>query len=389
MRKQKIWFLLSCVAASLALFTSPALGQNGTGSHTGEYYLFIGTYASADTNDIYVYRFNPATGESSFVSAVKGIENPSFVDLSPDHRFLYAVSETHGGNGGQVYAYTFDRSTGSLHYLDQQLSGGDDPCNITTDKTGHWLFTANYTSGSFSVFPLEKNGRIDKASRNIQDTGHGVNAARQSGPHVHCVLVAPNNREIYVSDLGLDRLFMYDFDPNTGHLKEGYPPFASVVPGTGSRIPDFSPDGKYIYLITEMGGTITQFQYKPGQLHTLSTVSTVPADFKGKFTGADIHFSPDGKFLYASDRDDLNDIVWYQVNAATGALTLAGRVSSQGKTPRYFLITPDGKYVLVGHQTSGGIVIFRRDTKTGNLTPTGQRIDVPHAVCIKLMKTDS
>jgi 6-phosphogluconolactonase len=377
------------------LWLSAALGfllpchlvaQQGATVSDGQYYLLAGTYAPADSDGIFIYRFNAATGSAMKLSAVRGIENPSFINFSPDGNHLYAVSETHGSEPGHVFAYAFSRKTGTLKFLNSQLSGGYDPCNITTDQTGHWLFVANYTSGNFTIFPLRPDGRIEKASRIIQDSGHGTNPQRQEGPHVHCVLVAPNNRDIFVSDLGLDKLFTYLLDASTGHLTAGHPPFASVVGGRGPRIPIFSPDHKYLYLIQEMGGTVTQFAYQPGKLGALSTVSTIPPGFHGKFTAADLHFSPDGKFLYASNRDDLNDLVWFAVNPGNGQLTFAGSTPSLGKTPRYFLITPDGRYLLVGHQNSSDIIVFQRDIRTGNLKPTSERIPVAHAVCLTLIR---
>jgi len=387
--KKYILLFISILVIYSQLTESQPISNNfskkQTPHSTRECYLFIGSYALADSNSIFVYRFNQETGSSKLVSAVKGIDNPSFVTLSPNDRYLYAVSETHGGVGGHVYAYRFDRSTGTLHYLDRQLSGGDDPCNLTTDRTGRWLFVANYTSGSFSEFPLEKDGRIDKALRTVQHHGHGINPLRQEGPHVHCVLIAPNNRDVFVSDLGLDELFTYELNQQNGNLTPGIPPYVSVVPGRGPRLPHFSPDGRFVYLIQEMGGTITQFAYSPGKLKTLSTVSTIPPGYQKKYTAADIHFSPGGHFLYASNRDDLNDLLWYRVNAANGTLTLGGRDSSMGKTPRYFRITPNGKYVLVGHQNSDNIVIFSRNPHHGKLTLTPLRIPVAHAVCLKMI----
>ncbi len=374
---------LAAVVCCCSFGLAPA--QTAVAHHSHQYYLFIGTYAPADSNGIFVYRFNTATGKARFVSSVSGIENPSFLNFSPNHRFVYAVSETHGGAGGQVYAYAFDRRSGRLIYLDQQLSRGDDPCNIATDHTGKWLFAANYSSGNFSLFPIEKNGSVERAVQTIQHDGHGVNAVRQEKPHVHCVLPAPNNRDIFVTDLGLDKVFTYELDAATGHLSAGKPPYIEVIPGTGPRHLDFSPDGKYLYLIQEIGGKITVFAYHPGKLKTVQTLSTVPEGFQGRIWAADIHLSPDGKFLYASNRDDLNDIAVYAVDTKTGKLTFRHRIASGGRTPRNFTLTPDGKYLLAGHQNSGEITIFRRDKKRGLLIPAGHNIPVAHAVCLKMI----
>lgn len=350
-----------------------------------QYYLFIGTYSPADSNGIMVYRFDTGTGEASFVSAVSGIENPSFLTLSPDYRFLYAVSEMHGEAGGEVYAYAFDGQTGKLRFINKQLSNGKDPCNLVTDKTGKWLFVANYSSGNFSEFPIEQDGSIGKLKQTIQHHGRGIHLPQQSEAHVHCVIPAPNNRDIFVTDLGLDKVFTYELDAANGKLKAGDPPFTTVLPGSGPRILKFSPDGKFLYLIHEIGGDITVFSYTPGKLKIIQTLSDIPEIFHGRIWAADIHFSPDGKFLYASNRDDLNDIVTYSVNKTTGKLTFKNRIPSGEKTPRYFTLTPDGTFLLAGHKNGADITIFERNNESGLLANTGKRIHVPHTVCMKMI----
>lgn len=351
------------------------------------YYLFIGTYAPADSNGIFVYRVDRNTGRASFVSAVSGIENPSFLTLSPDHRFLYAVSETHGGQGGHVYAYAFDAAQGKLHYLDKQLSGGDDPCNIITDRSGKWVLVANYSSGSLSVLPVRGDGSVGKAVQTIHHHGHGIKPQQESA-HVHCIIQAPGGRDFFVTDLGMDKVFTYELDEDKGILSAGYPPYTSVLPGSGPRILDFSPDGSHLYLIQELGGEITVFEYQPGRLHIIQTISNLPEDYHGRIWAADIHFSPDGRFLYAANRDDLNDIVVYSVDPVTGKLAFISRTSTEGKTARNFALTPDGSFVLVGHQFGDQITVFKRDAHTGTLTLTDARINVPHAVCLKLIPAE-
>ncbi|MHB1922852.1 MAG: lactonase family protein [Chitinophagaceae bacterium] len=377
--------LFGFISTACLFFPQSSFGQEKIKGQPHLDYLFIGRYAPADSNSIFVYRFNTSNGRAYPVSSIKGIDNPSFLTISPNHHFLYAVSETHGADPGKVFAYSFDQASGKLKYLDQQLSGGDDPCNITTDHTGKWVFVANYTSGSFSELPVRKDGSLGLAIHTIQHVGHGVNPLRQASPHVHCILPAPNNHDIFVTDLGLDKVFTYEFNSKNGSLIDGHPPTTSVFPGSGPRHLKFSPNQKNLYLIHEMGAMITVFRYRPGHISIIQTIPTTPKGYTQKKWGADIHFSPDGKFLYASNRDDLNDIVTYTVNQKSGKLTYKEMISSGGKTPRNFMITPNGKYLLVGHQNSNDIVIFKRNMTTGLLTPTKGLIPIPHAVCLKMI----
>lgn len=375
------------LAIACSFIIKPVIAQQTAMQSSHQYYLFVGTYAPADREGIRVYRFDSRTGEAIPVSAVSGIENPSFLTLSSDHRFLYAVSEMHGKDGGEVYAYAFDRQNGRLRFINKRKSDGKDPCNLVLDKTGKWLFVANYSSGNFSEFPIEADGSVGARIRTIQHHGHSVNLPQQSTAHVHCIIPAGNNRDVFVTDLGLDKVFTYELDEGTGDLTAGEPPFTQTAPGTGPRILTSAPDGKHFYLIHELSGDITVYSYAPGRLKQIQTLSGVPENYRGRIWAADIHLSPDGKFLYASNRDDLNDIVVYSVDENTGALTFKDRVASGGKTPRYFALTPDGAFLLAAHQDSEGIVIFERDAGTGLLKATPHVIRVPGAVCLKMIPT--
>lgn len=371
------------LALSYGLSAGAPRIQPGTPQPAQAYYLIVGTYAPADSAGIYVFRFHPATGHADLVSTVTGIENPSFLTLSADLSHVYAVSETHGGKGGQVYAYAFDRTSGKLHFVNKRWSDGDDPCNIITDASGKWLFVSNYTSGSLSVFPLEKDGSLGAMAQHIQHEGHSVKPQQKSA-HVHCVMPAPGGRDVFVTDLGMDRIFTYELNAKTGQLAPGEPPYTPVATGTGPRHIIFSLDGKFLYLIQELGGEVTVFRYEPGKLTQVQTLSNVPKDYHGRIWAADIHFSPDGKFLYAANRDDLNDIVIYAVDQTTGKLTYQDRVKTGGQTARNFTLSPAGKYLLVGHQNGPEIHVFNRDAATGGLTRLNTSIPVPHAVCLKM-----
>lgn len=377
MRKQYV-FLFTLIFIIMSVTSGDAFAQ-------GHHYLIVGTYAPANENSLFVYKFNDATGEAQKVSEVSNTENPSFFCLSADHRFLYAVSETHGGEGGHVTAYHFDKKTGQLKKLNEVLSKGDDPCYIHLDKTGRWLFVANYSSGSLAVFPVEKNGEVGKASQVIEHHGHSIHLPQQGEAHVHCTLPSPDNKYLLVADLGMDKIFTYDFNDKTGHLKPANPPYVEVTAGTGPRHLLFSENAEYVYAIHELGDRITVFKNDHGKLSEEQTISTAPPGFKQRNWAAEIQFSPDGKFLYAANRDPLNDIVVYKVDEKNGKLTYLNRYSTGGKTLRYFMLSPNGKFVLIGQRNGPDILMYQRDAETGLLKLLEQKIPVNDAVCMAMI----
>ena len=360
-----------------AMFCFAAIGQKK------ENYLLIGTYTSGKSEGIYVYRFNGATGDFDSVSMIK-TSNPSYLAVSPDERFAYAVHENaNNGHGGEIAAFSFEKESGKLSLINQQLSGGDHPCYVSVDKTGKWVAAANYTSGSLSVLPINKNGGVDSATTVIQHHGYGVNTERQEGPHMHCTVFSNDNKYLFAADLGIDKFMIYSFDEKNGKLKESNPAFVMTEPGAGPRHLTFHPTNKYAYLIEELTGTISAYRYAKGNFELLQNISALPADFMGSIGSADIHISPDGKFLYASNRGDLNTIAIFQINQKTGWLTPIGQQSTLGKTPRNFNFDPTGNFLLVANQNSDEIVIFRVDKKTGLLAPIPRRIKVGKPVCLK------
>lgn len=370
-----------------------------------EQYLIVGTYTRPNTKNpsegIYVYKFNTNTGEFSAVSKATGIKNPSFLTVSPDQKFVYAVTET---SDGSITAYSFDKKSGNLTKLNTQSSGGADPCHISIDKTGKWVLVGNYSGGNLSILPVEADGSLGKATQTINHEGKGPNTDRQEKPHVHSVNIAPNNRDIFVPDLGIDKIMTYSLDAKNGKLLEGKPAFTKVADGSGPRHFTVHPNGKFAYVIQELSSTVTAFNYASGKLTPFQTITTLAKDFKDKNKSfcADIHISPDGKFLYGSNRfvdsgnkngvfapnNNTDTIVMYSIDPKTGKLTYIGNEPVLGKIPRNFMITPNGKFVLVANQETDNITIFKRDTKTGKLSPTGKQIDVPVPVCLKMVEVE-
>lgn len=349
-------------------------------------HLLIGTYTSGKSEGIYVYDFNTVTGENKKISSAK-IHNPSYLAVSPNKKVVYAVTEnadtTKLGIGGEVAAFAFDKKKGTLTKMNQQFSGGKHPCYVAVDKTGKWVFAANYTSGSAALFPVKGDGSLAPVKQVLQDEGYGIDKGRQQGPHVHSTVLSPDGKYLFTPDLGIDQVKIYRFDGVKGNLTAATIPSSNSVPGSGPRHFDFHPNNRYAYLVEEMTGTVVVFKYKDGKLDSVQRISALPADFKGSIGSADIHVSKDGKFLYCSNRGDANNIAIFKINATNGKLTLVGHQSTLGKTPRNFNFDPTGNFLLAANQQSDDIVIFKINRVTGLLTDTGKRINVPNPVCIK------
>ena len=374
------------------LFLSLTLSLSLCSQKTKEQFLVIGTYTSETSDGIYVYKFNTETGENSFVSSAK-TSNPSYLAISPDKKFVYAVNENADSTRftvtGHVAAFSFDKSTGKLNFINKQESGGKHPCYVSIDKTGKWVIVGNYSSGSLSVLPVKSNGSLDSATQVIQHEGSSVNSERQEGPHVHATVLNKNNKTLYVPDLGLDKVMLYTLDNKTGKLKEFSTPFVMTEPGAGPRHIDIHPNGKYAYLMEEMTGAVSVYKIEnDGYLSLLQNISGLPRDFTGVVGSADIHVSPDGKFLYCSNRGESNTIGIFSINQSNGQLLWVGHHSTLGKTPRNFNFDPTGNFLLVANQNSDEIVIFKRDNKTGLLTDTGKRIHVSKPVCLKWISVE-
>ncbi len=347
-------------------------------------YLITGTYTSGKSEGIYVYQFNSNDGSAKAVSSVK-ISNPSFVAVSPNEKFVYSVEEDAAKNGkeGEITAFSFNKETGKLSLLNRQPSAGDHPCYVSTDKTGRWVAAGNYTSGSLSILPVQADGSLGVATTVVKHEGSGFNKARQVSPHVHCTFFSPDNLFLFVPDLGIDKVMIYAFDETTGKLTAAKQPFAELVPGSGPRHISFHPSNKYAYLMQELSGTVTTFKYKKGKLKSRQIISSMPAGDTSFAGSADIHVSPDGKFLYASNRAESNTIAIFSINQKNGKLSLISHQSTLGKTPRNFNFDPTGNFLLVANQNSDAIVIFKIDKQTGLLTDTNNRIDVGKPVCLK------
>src|SRR5580700_3778180 len=363
-----------------------------------KYLFYVGTYTEegSKSKGIYAYRFDADTGEIAELGLAAETTNPSFVALHPNGRFLYAVNEVgnyKGPNSGGVSAFSIDRATGKLTFLNEVASRGADPCYITVDKTGKYVLVANYTGGSVAVFPVLEDGRLGEATAFIQHTGHGADPERQEGPHAHSIDPSPDERFAIVDDLGLDETLVYRFDRAKGSLTlndpQIYTTLAKADPGAGPRHFAFNPNGKFAYVVNEIQSTVSVFSYdgSAGVLRRLQTISTYPKDFSAHNDDAEIQVHPSGKFLYASNRGH-DSIAVFAIDPDKGTLTLIEYALTRGKTPRSFEIAPGGSLLFAANEKSNNIVVFSIDAKTGRLTPTGKVLDVSEPVCVKFVPID-
>lgn len=347
--------------------------------------LIIGTYTQpGESEGLYVYEFDSLTGELVYKAKAAGVTNPSFLAISRDQNFVYSVNETGRENPGGVSAFKFDPTGGTLTFLNKVNSMGDDPCYVSVDKKGRNVYVGNYSGGSLAVFRVQNNGSLSNAVQVIQHEGSGADKSRQEKAHVHSTIIAPDGEYLLSADLGTDKVYVYKIhNGKSGNiLTAPDPAFISVPAGSGPRHLDFHPNGKFAYLIHELTGDVSVYQYHKGKLERIQTLSMLAPDFKGQTGAADIHVSPDGKFLYASNRGDANDIVIFSIQP-DGSLTLTGRQSTLGKGPRNFAIDPAGNFLLVANQNSNEIVVFKRDRQTGLLSDSGKRLKVGQPVCLK------
>jgi len=379
--------LVSCLGFSAAGADAPS---SSTGSALKGLRVYFGTYTGAKSKGIYLSTLDPSTGSLSSPVLAAEIRNPSFLAPHPNGQFLYAVNEIsnfQGKPGGAVTAFAIEPDTGLLRQLNQASTLADGPCHLVVDSTGRNVVAANYGGGSVVVIALESDGRLGAHGSSIQHRGSSVNPQRQQGPHAHGIYLDAANRFAFVPDLGLDRVMIYRFNPDAHSLTPiDPPPYAAVKPGAGPRHFAFHPNDRFAYVINELDSTITVFGYDAGKgtLTEIQTVPTLPADFKGQSTTAEIAVHPSGKFLYGSNRGH-DSIAVFAIDTATGKLTFVQHQPTQGRTPRNFALDPTGAFLLAANQDSDNVVVFRIDAQSGKLSPIGKSIEVGAPVCVTFL----
>lgn len=364
-----IWFaLMSCAACK----NSEALT------------MVVGTYTGGSSEGIYTYRFNTSDLTVTPLNKVT-IDNPSYLTLSPDARFVYAVSES-GEENSAVSAFAFDKKSGELQLLNRQKAGAD-PCYVLLDPGNRFVATANYSGGSVSFFPLASDGRLLSDDYSIEFHGIGVDSIRQKKPHLHCLAMAPDHQALFATDLGVDRIARINI--RMDDKKGGLPIFdyhegedTKLAPRSGPRHLIFNRKGSHAYLINELSGHVMVFTVDAQ--NNLEQMQTILADTCYARGSADIHLSPNEKFLYVSTRLKGDGIVIFSVGK-DGELTRTG-YQATGKHPRNFSITPDGNLMLVACKDAGMIQIFRINKQTGLLTDTGKSIMIDQPVCIRIVE---
>ena len=341
--------------------------------------VYIGTYTEHGSKGIYVCEFDPSTGTLTPPELAAATADPSFLVVSSDRRFLYAINETDHFNGqpaGGVSAFSIAPATGKLTLLNQVSSLAPGPAYITLDRSGHYVLVANYDEGSVAVYRIMPDGKIGDSTAFVRHYGSSVNAERQKGPHAHSIAMSSDNRFAIVADLGLDELIVYPLDASQGTL--GTPRVIKTDPGVGPRHLTLASSGKFVYVINELKSSLTVYSYNAsdGAMTPLQKISTLPNNFHGENTAAEVVLDPTEKFLYASNRGDDNSIAVFAVDPKKGTLTAIEYVPTGGKTPRNFAIDPSGQWLLAANQDSNNIVTFRINAKSGRLTPAGKSIEV-------------
>lgn len=344
-----------------------------------EWLMYVGTYTTSGSKGIYVCRYD-SSGKAGPASLAVETSNPSFLAIDSNSRFLYAANEN---PRGAVSAFAIDRASGALKLLNSVPSMGSGPCHIAFDRTGRWLFAANYDSGSIAVLPVGDGGALGQASDVKQARGSSVDRERQAGPHAHMTALSPDNRFALVPDLGLDQVLVYRFDSAKGSLAPNTPPFLKTPAGFGPRHLAFGKDSRFVYVLGELAAAVTVFSYDSarGAGEAVQTISMLPDDYAGPKSGAEIAIHPSGAFLYASNRGH-DSIAIFRIDGRAGTLTALDRVPVQVKTPRNFAFDPTGDFLFAAGQDSARISRFHIEHASGKLTPAGGPLEVPSPVCV-------
>ena len=380
MTKNRIRFLFSFMVGAMLTQTLPT-------ALADEPLVFISSFAAGDKGAIQAYQLDSKAGVLNPIHRTDGIENPFFIAVSKDGRFLYSIhAKTFGGKEPeQVAAYVLKGRTGEMTLLNRQSTRGTASCYLDIDATGRTVLVANYTTGNVASLPVKEDGSLGEAVSFFQHAGSSVDLPRQKGPNAHCFVISPDNLFAFAADLGIDQVLSYRLDAATAKLTPNRPAFAKSPPGAGPRHLTFHPNGKYMYVINELKNSVTLFDYAAdsGTLTEQQTISTLPADFTGTSHCADLKITPNGRFLYGTNRGH-DSIAAYRIGD-DGKLTLIGIEPSLGKGPQNLLIAANGTLLLCANMPGNNIAVFRIDGTTGGLKAVGQPIGQPSPSCIRLL----
>jgi 6-phosphogluconolactonase len=378
--------LTLCFASALYLLGCATSTQMSDSTSIQHFYL--GTYSTklghvdGRAKGISYWSLDSETGALTKKGGPWPIVNASHLCTSRDGKFLYAISETDeykGEEDGYITSYAIDSKTGGLTELGTISSEGVGPAYVSLDQSGRYLLLANYVAGNIVVYPRLRNGLLGEPTSNVQHTGSSINPERQEAPHPHSIIASPDNQFVLAADLGLDKIKVYGFDDKSGAL-EPLPTHDAITPaGSGPRHLVFHPSGNYVYLTLEMASQVAAYAFEAGKLTLVDIYSTLPLGVRTPSSNAEIRVTQDGRFLYASNRGH-DSIAAFQINEATGELTLIHTLSTEGKTPRNFGIAPNDRLIVAGNQDSHTILSYKIDEETGRLTPTGKKAATPSPV---------
>lgn len=350
-------------------------------------YVFFGSFNhDKETEGLYVYELDTLKGKLSKVTSAKGVLNPSFLTLSQDGKYVFACTESKTKNAGSVSSFEFNPEKRSLTFINSQKSGGENPVYLSVHKSGKWLINGNYTEGSTSVYPISENGVIQPWVQNFQFSEGSIRPDRQDRAHVHSAVFSPDFKYVFLPDLGADKIWIYKFESDKKEpLAEAEQPFISTSLGSGPRHFTFHPNGKFAYCIEEMGGAVSVYGYHGGKLEPIQRINTHSERFKDSFESSDVHISPDGRYLYASNRGHENNIAIFSI-LNDGTLKNVGYQSTKGKHPRTFTIDSSGKFLIVAHPVSGTAVVFKRNAETGLLKKVGREVKLSGVSTVQIRK---
>ena len=352
----------------------------------GKTFLFVGGYTGGKPDrGIHVFSFNPKSGALKEEGAAYDLTNPSYIALSPDGHYLYACADTKMPDTGSVMAFRIDSLNGSLKFLNRQSSGGDNPVYLSVDRSGRYIINANYSGGSVSVFKTNADGSLQPRMQNIFFPGSSIRPDRQEKSHVHAAVYSPQCDYVFLPDLGTDKIWIFGFDTTQAQPLERLKDYQELaIPGSGPRHFTFHPGGQFAYCIEELSGMVTAYAYADGSLDSIQRIFSC-SQLRDSHWSADIHISPDGRFLYTSNRGEgENTIAIFSIDPQSGLLRLVGHQSTYGDHPRNFTIDPTGRFLLVANMASNTIVVFKRDMKTGLLKKTKTEIRVPSPSCLQM-----
>ncbi|MEG2078240.1 lactonase family protein [Chryseobacterium sp.] len=350
-------------------------------------FVFLGSFNwDKEKEGIFVYELDTIKGNLSKVSSIKNIRNPSFLTLSPNGKFIFACTESKTENAGSVSSFEFNPENKSFTFINSQKSGGENPVYLSVHKDGKWLVNGNYTEGSVSVYPISEDGKIQPFVQNFQFSEGSVNKGRQDRAHIHSTVFSLDYNYLFMADLGADKIRCYHFNKDKNKPVEAcHQPFIKTNSGSGPRHFTFHPNGRFAYLIEEMGGAVSAYQYNDGELKTIQRIDTHSDHFKDGFESSDIHISPDGNFLYASNRGAENNLAIFSIEN-NGTLKLIGYQSTKGKHPRVFSIDETGKFVIVANTGTGTVVVFKRNFETGLLKKLGRKTKIKNVSAVKIKR---